>query len=137
MNSFFEIPGLCHIGRKIIFSLNFKNQVNCRHVCRSWNTFIEELSSKMSKDHLIILLEKISEKRSLSSYKKMNWKCFIRFSCATFEYLSIFNLYVKHALIENHFAWDKNGRVWNSPLQIFVSLGNVKMVKLILKIRWI
>ena len=133
MNSFFEIPGLCHIGRKIIFSLNFKNQAICRHVCRSWNTFIEDLSSKMSKEHLIILLEKISEKRSLSFYKKVNWKCFILLSCATFEYLTIFNLYVKHALIENDFAWDRNGRIWNSPLQIFVSLGNIKMVKLILE----
>ena len=138
MNSFFEIPGLCHIGKKIIFSLNFKNQANCRYVCRSWNTFIEDLSSKMSKEHLTMLLDNFSERRSLSYSEKVTWKRLIRCSCANFEHLPIFNLYLKYALKENHFSSDQNllGTIignWNSPLQKFVSLGNIKMVKLIIE----
>ena len=133
MNSLFENPGLFHIGRKIIVNLDFKNQVNCRHVCRSWNTFIEYLSSKISKEHLTKLLEKFSERRSLSYSEKVSWKRLIRCSCANFEDLRILNLYLQHVLIENNFSRDKNHSNWNSPLKKFVFLGNIKMVKLIIE----
>ena len=47
MNLFMENPGLCHIGEKILTNLDFKTQLDCRLVQKSWRHIIDEKASKI------------------------------------------------------------------------------------------
>ena len=56
-------PGLFHIGERIFKNLDFKNQLNCRLVRRSWNDMIEFIADKAKID-LDMLLESMKNQRS-------------------------------------------------------------------------
>ena len=136
MSSFFEKPGLSHIGSKILFSLDFVNQANCRQVCRLWNQIIEELFSKMilkiSLEHLKVLLDKFSERRSLKPFEKASWN---RFIMSSFELFGDSNSNKYFELYMNHVLSTTRQRNWfrdYTPTHEFVFLGNIKMVKFIL-----
>ena len=136
MNSFFENPGLSHIGTKIFLSLDFMNQTKCRQVCKSWNQIIEDLFSNMisktSLDHLTVLLDEYFTRNSLKQSEKFAWNCFIRRSYEHFEDYNInkyFKLYVKHVLNTTR---QRNWFRDYTPTHEFIFLGNIKMVKFII-----
>ena len=79
MDTFFENPGLCHIGKEITTNLDFKSLITCRLVCKSWNDHIEVLTSKISLEHLQQLLDKFTESRSMSESEKKLWIKFLMF----------------------------------------------------------
>ena len=136
MRSLFENPGLSHIGSKILLCLDFLTQAKCRKVCRLWNQIIEELFFKMlpktSLEHLKVLLDDFSTRNSLKPSENAKWNCFIKKSYKHFENFStnFFKLYLKHVLNTTRKRnWFRN----YSPTHEFVFLGNIKMVKYILR----
>ena len=137
MNSFFENPGLSHIGSKILLCLNFVNQANCRLVCRLWNQILEELFSKMLPktclEHLTEFLDEFTSRNSLRQSEKAKWKFFIKKSCKYFKNSKtnkLFNLYLKQVLNTTRKRnWFRN----YTPTHEFIFLGNIKMVKCILR----
>ena len=52
MDLFMENPGLCHIGEKILTNLDFKTQLDCRLVQKSWRHIIDEKASKIDVNAL-------------------------------------------------------------------------------------
>ena len=73
MNNFFENPGLSHIGKEILRSLDFKSQASCRLVCKSWNNHIEDFASKISFKDLHQLLRKFIKARPMSGIHIEEW----------------------------------------------------------------
>ena len=140
MNSFFENPGLCHIGTKIFFSLDFMNQINCREVCRTWNQIMEDLFSKMlsmiSLEHLILLLDKYLGKRSLHHMDKIRWRKFLEISNYYFEISNtnrLFKLYMKDLLNDTKKVYRHQGKFSTfTPRHAFTGLGNTKMIRFML-----
>ena len=58
MESFFKNPGFLHIGEKILKNLDFKNQVTCRLVQKSWKSVLDKLAPKVGVDDLLQILQK-------------------------------------------------------------------------------
>ena len=77
MTPFFENPGLFHIGKKILRSMDIETQANCRKVCKTWNNEIEDPASKITLKHLQELLEKCAKARSLTPEEYGLWKKFL------------------------------------------------------------
>ena len=67
MDSFFTNPGLKHIGYRILVSLDTKDQLNCRSVCKSWKDLVED--SYFGYSEMKYWLEKCFEKRLFLNYK--------------------------------------------------------------------
>ena len=77
MDSFFENPGLSHIGKKILKTLDIKSLSNCRLVCKLWNNEIEAMASKISFQDLEQFLEKYTKARSMSPEEHEIWNNFL------------------------------------------------------------
>ena len=58
MESFFKNPGFLHIGEKILKNLDFKNQVSCRLVQKSWKNVLDKQASKVRLEELLQILQK-------------------------------------------------------------------------------
>ena len=58
MEWFFKNPGFLHIGEKILKNLDFKTQVTCRLVQKSWKSVLDKLASKVGIDDLLQILQK-------------------------------------------------------------------------------
>ena len=140
MNSFFENPGLSHIGIKILASLDFKNQANYRLVCRLWNQIIEDLFSKLIPKicwtQLNFLLNQFLDRIAIPHFYTLRWKKFLNISyyqsLNTDDNNRLLKLYMRHFLSNqgNNFR----GKYFIiSPLQTFVFLGNTQMVKFIIQ----
>ena len=50
MEALMENQGLVHIGERILKYLDFKTQINCRLVRKSWNQILEKEASKTKTD---------------------------------------------------------------------------------------
>ena len=121
MEAFMENPGLCHIGEKILSYLDFKTQLSCRLVNKSWNLILETEATK-SKIDLKKLQLRI--RKSLMTY---DWIQFLGFIIPNVDNPWINNYlqkYIKYQ-IENGFP--------SNPLQHFAMKRNVKMVNFILE----
>ena len=142
MNSFFENPGLSHIGIKILASLDFKNQANYRLVCRLWNQIIEDLFSKMipkiSLTQLNFLLNQFLDRIAAPHLDKIKWMKFLKISYYYFQNTDYnnrhFKLYMRHFLNNPRKTYCSRGNILNcSPIQAFTCLGNTQMVKFIIQ----
>ena len=132
MDKFFEIPGLSHIGREILRSLDFKTQASCRLVCKSWKNHVDDLlSSKTSVKDLNQMLRKFTKARSMSEHDKQEWYKFLKwiFNDKQTKSIPFIKSYLKHVFSREsqiNYVNDK------TPLLEFVSYGNIKMVKVII-----
>ena len=139
MNSFFENPGLCHIGTKIFFSLDFMNQINCRQVCRTWNQIMEDLFSKMLSKICLDHLDKYLEKRSVHHMDKIRWTKFLEISNCYFEISNtnrLYKLYMRHLLNDTKRVYRFEGKFSTfavAPNHAFIGVGNTKMIRFILR----
>ena len=142
MNSFFENPGLSHIGIKILASLDFTNQANYRQVCRLWNQIIEDLFSKMipkiSLTQLNLLLNQFLDRIAAPDLDKIKWIKFLKISYSYFENTDynnrLFKLYMRHFLNNPRKKYcSRVNRLICSPIQVFTFLGNIKMVNFMIK----
>ena len=140
MNSFFENPGLSHIGIKILASLDFENQANYRLVCRLWNQIIEDLFSKMipkiSLTQLNFLLNQFLDRIANPQLDKIKWKKFLKISYYYFENTDynnrLFKPYMRHFFsVQVNFFRGKHFII--SPIHTFAFLGNIEMVKFIIQ----
>ena len=140
MEAFVENPGLRHIGEKILRNLDFKTQLSCRLVNKSWNLILETEAGK-SKIDLKKLQPRI--RKSLMNQSGRNrkspnedydtfargydWIYFVGFILPNVDNPWI-NIYLQKCIkyqIENGFP--------SNPLQHFAMNRNVKMVKFILE----
>ena len=58
MESFFKNPGFLHIGEKFLKNLDFKTQVSCRLVQKSWKSVLDKLASKVGVEDLLQILQR-------------------------------------------------------------------------------
>ena len=58
MERFFKNPGFLHIGENILKNLDFKNQLSCRLVQKSWKSVLDKLASKVGVEDLMQILQK-------------------------------------------------------------------------------
>ena len=72
MEACMENPGLLHIGERILKSLHFNSQANCRLVKRSWNQILEKEVTKKTRTDLVNLLKSINEFAILPEYIDTN-----------------------------------------------------------------
>ena len=128
MFPFFENPGLLHIGKKILKSMDIKTQATCRLVCKSWNNHVEDLASKISVQHLQQLLEKFTEVRSMTESEKKKWTKFfvLIFQHREAKSNKFIKSYLKHVFTRNIQYGDS---LKKSPMFEFVHCGNTKMVE--------
>ena len=90
MEAFMENSGLRHIGEKILRNLDFRTQLSCRLVNKSWNQILENYAEK-SKIRLEDLMEPIiksmiasqkgannPKEKSARSSRVINWCYFAR-----------------------------------------------------------
>ena len=128
MDTFFENPGLCHIGKEITTNLDFKSLITCRLVCKSLNNHIEVLTSKISLEHLQQLLDEFIEARSMSESEKKNWTKFLMFISTDKETRSnkVIRFYLEHVFSRST-KYEANSK--KTPLSEFVHYGNIKMVQ--------
>ena len=137
MEVFMENSGLRHIGEKILGNLDFKTQLSCRLVNKSWYQILENEAEK-SKVDLNQMIEPILQSMTPSDENRIEIE-FEKFSRGTnwIDYvLAVFsevynpwiNIYlqrhIKHQ-IEHGFPF--------YILECFVLHRNVKMVEYILK----
>ena len=129
MDVFFENPGLSHIGKKILKTLDIKSLAYCRQVCKLWNNEIEVLASKKTFRDLEQYLEKYTKARSMSPEEHEIWH---KFLVSIYEHsqnkgsrpnLSI-KLYLKHFFLNDGLELRKR-----SPFFEFVCNGNIKMIQ--------
>ena len=140
MEAFMENPGLCHIGEKILRYLDFKTQLSCRLVNKSWNLILETEATK-SKIDLKKLQPRIKKSLMAGSGrngKSLNedydtfargydWIHFVGFIFPNDDnpWINIYlQKYIKYQ-IENGFP--------SNPLQHFAMKRNVKIVNFILE----
>ena len=57
MELFFKNPGFLHIGEKILKNLDFKTQVSCRLVQKSWKNVLDKQASKVRLEDLLEILK--------------------------------------------------------------------------------
>ena len=139
MESFFTNPGLKHIGYRILASLDTKNQLNCRLVCKSWKDLVED--SYFGYSEMKYWLEKCFEKRLFLNYKNA-WEELI-FVARQNQFKSILKFYFIRMfekidkkpvsqIVRSFFFEDnlKDMKLLNlSPLHIYAELGDLEMVK--------
>ena len=128
MNNFFENPGLSHIGKEILRSLDFKSQASCRLVCKSWNNHIEDFASKISFKDLYQLLRKFINARPMSGIHIEEWNKYFMVIIRNEETKSIpfIKSYLKHVFSrESQIKYEYD----QTPMAEFVNYGNIKMVK--------
>ena len=126
MNIFFENPGLSHIGKEILRSLDFKSQASCRLVCKSWKNHVDDLASKPSFKDLQQLLRKFTKARSVSRRDKEEWKKFFVSIFKETKSIPFIKSYLKHVFSRDSQIQYVNDK---TPLSEFVTYGNIKMVK--------
>ena len=139
MESVFQNPGLSHIGKKILKSLDFKTLTSLRLVCKSANNQGEDLASGITLNELQGLLEKFTIARSLQLAQEYRWKRFLNFIFNNWsesindwpESNGFMNLYLKEILSRDtkyiRYGWKKV-----EPIYEFVRYGNKAMVEFIL-----
>ena len=134
MSPFFENPGLFHIGKKILRSMDIATQATCRTVCKTWNNEIVDSASKITLEHLKELLEKCAKARSMNPEEHGLWKKFLvrifKHSKSGGPKPNLFvKLYLKDFFVKN---FVNELQLKKSPFYDFLYTGNVKMVEFIL-----
>ena len=119
MESFFENPGLWHIGENILNNLDLQSQLKCCFVRKSWKLKIENLQIDFSEKHLTEL-SKVQNAKGLIRWKRLVGKIGCEASFLTKFYL--LDLFQKH-----------EGKSLEAPLTTFLRVNNFKMVELILQ----
>ena len=130
MDSFFENPGLSHIGKKILKTLDIKSLSNCRLVCKLWKNEIEAMASKISFQDLEQFLEKYTKARSMSPEEHEIWNNFL---VSIYEHSQtrrskpnlFMKLYLKHFFLNDGLKLRKA----TTPFFEFVCNGNVRMIR--------
>ena len=126
MEQFFENLGLCHIGESILKNLDFRSQLICRLVNKSWRKILEKLLvTKSSKFNLEELQINILHRRGINE-----WKEFLE-ELRTKVPIHIVNPYVQHLFASRKMYSDLSVRFFR-PLGILAVTGNLKMVEIYL-----
>ena len=71
MDMFMKNPGLCHIGKKILNNLDFKTQLDCGLVQKSWRHIIDEKASKIDVNALKIFFKQSVTTATVEELMKM------------------------------------------------------------------
>ena len=122
MELFFENQGLCHIGEKILHNLDFKSQMDCRSVTKSWKAIVDKIHQNV---HNNFLKNHFSQ---LDKDKKINRKMWSKFAkMIRKEAPFIAKCYLLHFILKHH------GKLFEMPLITFLKVGNLRMVAFILK----
>ena len=140
MDLFMENPGLCHIGEKILANLDFKTQLNCRMVQKSWKHIIDEKASKIDVNVLQTFFKqsvrmKMKRLRHLM-FPVVDAKSYLFWlqlfcSANSLPYNININIYLMNVLKRMINAQE----ILNSPLGEFFERKNIKMVEVILNQR--
>ena len=125
MESLFANPGLWHIGEKIIRNLDFKTQLTCRLVNKSWNHVLQIIASNSKADLITKLKLQIPSNSDLTK-RLDNWTKFLQTVLDKLDNPWI-NIYLQKHLKQ----LNKNG--FCSVLEYFFVCGNEKIVDFIYK----
>ena len=121
MESFFENPGLWHIGENILNNLDFQSQLKFYSVRKSWQVMIEKILTKFQSN--------FTEKHLIERCKNRKvWKIFFISKLAVNIHPSFVTKCYLLDLFQKH-----EGKPLKTPLTTFVNVGNLKMVDFILK----
>ena len=139
MEAFTENPGLRHIGEKILGNLDFKTQLSCRLVNKSWYQILEDEAEK-SKIDLNDMIESILQSMTPSDENRKSPRIeFERLSTATnwFNYVlavfsKVYNPWIS-IYLQKHIKYQIKNGFPSYTLEYFVLHRHVKMVDFILK----
>ena len=123
MELFFENQGLCHIGEKILDDLDFKSQMECRSVRKSWKAIIEKIHQKVHNNFLENHFSQL-DKDMVGENRKL-WFKFVKMICNEAPFIAKSYL--------THFVMKHDGKLFKRPLYTFIKVGNFKIVNFILK----
>ena len=139
MEAFMENPGLRHIGEKILRNVDFKPQLSCRLVNKSWYQILEDEAEKSQMD-LKDLIEPISKSMTPSDEnrngprkeferlsKAINW-----FNYVIAVFSKVYNPWI-NIYLQKHIKYQIKYEFPSYILECFVLHRNVKMVDFILK----
>ena len=135
MDSFMTNQGYFHIGAKIFKNLDFKTQLTCRLVKRSWNQFLEYEASKSKIDFnaLLRMLEE-PDPKNYKEYeylvKEVNYQKWTKFLLKMEAKIEIPWI---NALLQKYIKYMNRVGLSIFPLEYFVLIRNAKMVEFIFK----
>ena len=133
MELVFQNPGLSHIGKKIVKSLNFKSLTSLRLVCKSTNNQVEDFASRITLNELQGLLETFTIARGMDISEKELWNRFLNCVLDNWPRSNCFmNLYLKE-ILSRDIQYRYKRFLEKSPILEFVLYGNAGMVECILK----
>ena len=125
MELFLENPGLCHIGESIFKSLDFKTQLTCRLVRKSWKDMLEKEASKINLKQLLT--------KSIYRINIGEWEPFLE-KLKTELPIHIISSYLQHILsIRKIYPYPEILKL--RPLMVFAVSGNLKMLQLFLDLK--
>ena len=132
MEALMDNQGLVHIGERILKYLDFKTQINCRLVRKSWNQILEKEASKTKTD-LDNLLKSMKEsllKRDVYNKSVEFWRDF------AMEISSKINNHVINIFIKEHISYQFNVGFSSLPLEHFVLKRDVELINATLKLKF-
>ena len=153
MDLFMENPGLCHIGKKILKNLDFKNQTFCRLVRKSWKNILDKEALGIDVDRFfkefvvneaeLEIIRKSNPEKAKELTNKIvitdeDFAFWLRFIYICINPMSEENVWVK-TYIKNvikkitKIKLKDVGKLSNSPLPEFYKIRNFKMLELVLK----
>ena len=129
MEALMENPGLLHIGERILKYLDFRTQINCRLVRKSWNQILEKEASKTKTD-LDDLLKSMKELFSQSDVHNESVELWRHFAM---EMSSKINNHVINILLKKNIMFQLDVGFSSWPLEHFVLERDVQMVEVTLQ----
>ena len=152
MELFMGNPGLRHIGEKILTNLDFKTELDCRLVQKSWKHIIDEKASKIDAHFLQTFFKQsvtteeefMKEKRLRHSNDvTMSRKCPFVDEESYISWRELFgnansmpnNILINIYLLNVVKSMIKTQKNLNSPIREFFERRNIKMVEVILNQR--
>ena len=125
---FFDKQGFLQIGFNILNNLDFKTQLACRLVCKSWKNVLED--PRLNYKITTFWLEKCQSK-GIFKHSMEQWKTFL--TSAREEGL---HTIIKFMLIRIFNSEPNLNYDFYTPLHIFASIGNLYMVQQLTAEKW-